>query len=379
MTQLRRFSVLVAVFTLIAAATVPAVAQGPLDALTQDAQWYAADQRISLDEAIHRLQLQGPAGELGVQLETKERDIFAGLWIQHQPRFRIVVQLTRGGLDAILPYIKGGPLADIVEVRSAQVTYAQLQSDQEAGLSAIRAAGVRVDSSIDIIDNRVVMHVIDHAQLDAALQTANRRIPDTVKVITVAALSRPTADIYGGLALSNGCTSGFSVASGRGNGIITAAHCSDTQAYQNKNLPFQIQYNFDYYDVQLHTTPDFTLRYQIWDGSSIRAIRRTTHYNNMQIGNTVCKYGRTTGKTCGYVKAKNIAPGYIWSADPTFVQVHSSSNANLCDPGDSGGPVFYSEDAWGITSGEMGAGYVDCVFMAISFMQDNLNIYVLTQ
>ena len=40
----------------------------------------------------------------------------AGLWIQHTLRFRVIVQFTHGGEEAIRPYIEARPLADIVKV-----------------------------------------------------------------------------------------------------------------------------------------------------------------------------------------------------------------------------------------------------------------------
>lgn len=87
------------------------------EALVQDAKVYAADQGIDLNEAVRRLKLQGALGGLGAQLATKERDTFAGLWIQHSPEFRIVVQFTCDGEETIRPYIENVPFADIVEVQ----------------------------------------------------------------------------------------------------------------------------------------------------------------------------------------------------------------------------------------------------------------------
>ena len=66
------------------------------DAVAQDAVMYAADQGVDLDEAIRRLQLQDPIGELDAELTENERDTFGGLLIQHAPEFRVVVRFTRG-------------------------------------------------------------------------------------------------------------------------------------------------------------------------------------------------------------------------------------------------------------------------------------------
>jgi len=165
------------------------------EALVQDAQVYAADQGIDLDEAVRRLKLQGALGGLGAELATKERDTFAGLWIQHSPEFRIVVQFTRDGEETIRQYIENVPFADIVEVRTASVTLAELEAAQAAALVAVGDLGIPVESGLNVFENRVELYVTDRARFYAALREANIQLPDHAVVITVDELSTPEADI----------------------------------------------------------------------------------------------------------------------------------------------------------------------------------------
>ena len=90
------------------------------EALMQDAKMYASRFGVDLDEAIRRLKLQSEIGDLNAELAAKERDTFAGLWIQHQPEYRVIVRFTRNGGVTIRPYIENGPLADIIEIRTAR-------------------------------------------------------------------------------------------------------------------------------------------------------------------------------------------------------------------------------------------------------------------
>jgi hypothetical protein len=95
-----RIAVLLVILALLTSTTLPTIAHSAPnndDPLAQDAKVYAADQNIDLTEAFRRLRLQPTVGALSAELDIKERDSFAGLWIQHSPQFRIVVQLTSGG------------------------------------------------------------------------------------------------------------------------------------------------------------------------------------------------------------------------------------------------------------------------------------------
>ncbi len=70
----------------------------------------------------------------------------AGLWVEHNPKFKIVVQFTRNGEETIKPYMKQhAKLADIVEVRTANVSLANLQRDQADASSSARALNITPD------------------------------------------------------------------------------------------------------------------------------------------------------------------------------------------------------------------------------------------
>ena len=72
MTWSRRICGLLVALLLIIVSTVSASAQSSNDLLSQMAKMYAAEQGVSLDEALQRLNLQDPAGALNAELTTKE-------------------------------------------------------------------------------------------------------------------------------------------------------------------------------------------------------------------------------------------------------------------------------------------------------------------
>lgn len=347
-------------------------------ALTSDAKAYAATVGVDMDEAVRRLDLQDEIGELNRRLIEKESSTFAGLWIQHTPQFRVVVLFAHNGEETIRPYVEDGPFADIVQVRRAEIPLVELEAIQAEALLKVRDLDVPVESGINVFENRVELYVIERVQFDTALQNARIQLPDNVEVITVNELSVDSANIYAGLAL-NTCTSGFSVAHSNGTkGILTAAHCSNSQAYNGTSLPFEGSAYGGSRDVQWHTAPGFTVKNWAHDGIQdnstpyYRIIDATIHRNNQALNSFVCKYGKTTGYGCGYIIDKNYKPTTPGSWSSTFIRVHHDG-VDLSEGGDSGGPWFLGDTAYGIMKSEIGD---DAVYMAINYV-DILDLTVL--
>ncbi len=160
------------------------------DPLLYDAQVYASNNNVSTEEALRRFRLQEIAGKLNAELSKNETETLAGLWIEHKPKFKIVVLFTRNGEETIKPYLKQyTELADIVEVRTANVSLANLQRDQADASSSASALGIRAPSDINVYNNSVELYITkaDRSRFDDALQRREIRLPDTVRVITVEA------------------------------------------------------------------------------------------------------------------------------------------------------------------------------------------------
>lgn len=160
---------------------------GPLteNAFLQDAQLFAEQRGIELSEALSRLQSQDDVGTLQVKLAEEQAETFAGLWIEHEPTYRIVVAFTRDGEETIQPYIENSPLADKVEVRSAEMSYVELKNLHNQATRLTNELGLPVSSSIDIQNNVVELYITDQARFDAALAEANATLPENVVVSAV--------------------------------------------------------------------------------------------------------------------------------------------------------------------------------------------------
>lgn len=155
------------------------------DPLRQDAAVFATQIGISVEDAVQRLSQQEAIGALGERLEQQEAATFAGLWIQQTPRYRVVVAFTRDGEQTITRYVADTPLAELIEVRAASVTLADLQAEQRALHDLLTRLGMPFSSGIDVQDNQITLYVTDQAQFEAALQAANATLPPHVVAETV--------------------------------------------------------------------------------------------------------------------------------------------------------------------------------------------------
>ena len=75
------------------------------DPLCRDAQQYAEEMGVDVEEAMRRLALQDPIGELNATLAARESDTFGGLWVEHQPEYKVVVLFTRNGEETLRPLV----------------------------------------------------------------------------------------------------------------------------------------------------------------------------------------------------------------------------------------------------------------------------------
>ena len=358
------------------------------EALRKDAAYYAKDQNVSLDEAVRRLELQDDIGKLSAKLENNEPNTFGGLWIQHKPEFKVVVNMTGSG-EEVAEYARGTSFAELVEVRQVAKTLKQLEAEQQQADSAVRALGQLSESDINVFENRTELYTLDAVKLDAALDARSSvQVPNGVDVIEVPSLSSEEVNAYAGNAISR-CTAGYTVIDGNGlRGITTAGHCnpgrtptgtSNTPQYYGSTL---IRMAGEWYsgvrDLQWHAASSLT--FQPWARDNQPTSQGTAYYREMYdvenrpdqpLNALVCKYGQASGFTCGYIESKVYRPPNPTNATATYVKV-TGNGANLSDGGDSGGPWYVGHQAYGIHSGgwSSGASEGDSYYMAINYVTD---------
>lgn len=321
------------------------------EAYRRDAEAYVQAYGGTIEAAVQHLKLQSPIAELGEKLEVEMPDTFAGLWIEHKPKLQVVVQLTKGDKKAVQAYLQNGALSDIVTVKNAPISHKKLHTTLRDFAQTLKDLGVPAEGAINVQKNRGEVYVTNREQLDAALAKAGKQLPTNVEVITIDKLSQPAANWYGGISLS-ACTAGFTVqlyASGT-RYSSTAGHCDNSQA-SPMSTPI-LSLTGGAYDFSIRNPPSgSTLKNWVADNINdstpyYRSI--TSSISRPAVGTVVCKYGKTTGYTCGTVEANRYLMGGVaaW-----LLITGSNTNANIACGGDSGGPVYYGSTAAGLVQG----------------------------
>lgn len=349
---------------------VPLSAAGPGKSLREDAASYAAEVGVNPEEAARRLQLQRLAGDLDGALAEEESATFAGLFIEHKPSFRIVVRFTdRAAEERLAKRIAGGPLELLVETRPARVALAELEKQQKNLRSEGVKAGIEFESEIDVRSNRMNVYALDAEKFRVRLGHA---VPFGTRLEKVDRLSVEQNTIYGGAPLYD-CTAAFGVRHNTTGelGISTAAHCSNAQYFNGIYLPFVSGMEAQYQDVQWNSgCGRVTVTNQFQSGIGMRSVIATRSRTYQAAGQYVCKYGKTTGRSCGFIDTKHFDPGAGFEG--TFVRVNDSNNG----PGDSGGPWYDEDIALGIHKARVTSDG-DAVYMPINYISA-LNVSVLT-
>ncbi|HEX7151599.1 MAG TPA: PKD domain-containing protein [Thermoanaerobaculia bacterium] len=369
----RRLVVAVGLSSLLSLSLSPTFAQTPSpgsasQGLRQDAASYAAQTGVSLDEAVRRLELQSEVGKLEETLEQQEPS-FAGLWIEHTPQYRVVVRFTDAAAEVRLrKRVAGTPLEGIVrETRRAAASLRQLEKRRTAALQRVRHLGFAVDIDINVKENRVEIYSERAQSVRAAIAAERAPLPERVEIMSVPELAKP-AVLRGGDGDQGFCSGGFTVRSTDSTsfGISTAGHCDNYQTFQGMALPFVAEVFYDAGDVQWHSACGYTdVSNEFNSGLGYRACLGTRTRAQQAIGTYVCKWGNATARTCGYIQSKSYNPSYIpGNGEDSYIRVNGYG-AILVRPGDSGGPWFVDNLAYGISSGSISDG--DAIYMAIDY------------
>ena len=319
-----------------------------------DAAFYADKFGVSLHEAGRQLQLQEAVDALNARLTEEQGATFAGLSIEHAPEFHVVARFTRKGEETIAPYLSPA-LAEVVRVEPARFTLQQLERRLEASYNRVRGAGIPSAGQVDVRANRAEVHVL-RGRAAAAKAVLGE---GDASVIEVDNLPQEEIAMYGGLPIST-CTTGFTVRNSAGTrGVSTAGHCGNSQTLSGYALTFRGEAYSGSYDVQWHNASGHTWPNTIKVSSGTRSITATRSRTSQTVGSTVCKQGKTTGYTCGTISTIS----YCASGACTWVRV-AGNGTNLSEGGDSGGPWFSGNTAYG--SHTYGIGN-DSAYMPIDY------------
>lgn len=339
-----------------------------------DVQEYASRYQVTFHEASRRLNMQRRVSRRGLheELSRKFPEKYAGMFFQHAPKHRLVVQWVGQGKDPnALAAVDDIELLGNTKVAAARHSHATLNDALQDASVIVDRLGIKADIALDVRQNRVAVYVTNVSSADAILKGSSTPMPAGTELVEVAALMSPVTDMGGGWPLST-CTSGFSVRFQTYVGITTAGHCSNQQ-YYGTHLPYQSGTVSGPYDVQWHTAPGFNVVNKIFIGNG--QYRSIASYKSRwaQIpGDWVCKFGMSTAYSCATIIDNQFRPNSADLINPTATYIRAGDpNEEHAREGDSGGPVFFGNIAHGTISGKIIVNpyTVDMVYMPAEYIE----------
>ncbi len=176
------------------------------------------------------------------------------------------------------------------------------------------------------------------------------------------------------------CNSAWSVDGPDGPGIITAAHCSGLDKFEQPGVtPYGMTFRDEAFgdegDVEYHTTSHAELAEFYATASHIRIVDDIQPTDSM-VGKNVCFYGRASNvRTCNIEVLNNNAT-LTWT-DGTTLRKMAVTDSTPSVELDSGAGWSYGFRAWGVNTGRGPKG--QGVFTPVEQAQDALNVTIRTQ
>lgn len=369
----------------LAHAQLPSMTQTPAiqtaaGALAQDAAEYARLMHVDMPVAVQRMGAQEASVVATDHIRQLFRSRLAGITIEHQPAYRIVVLLTGDEPVASFDIAAGGLTVPVVFKTGAAATEDQIVgaiTDYQAAIRSrlIMPPGMGMDPRTGELV--IVVHAADLAQRDASsLQSEFQMLTGVPVRIRPQGLEHRDL-IAGGTRLDgpadlqgehDSCTAGFVVTDGLRTGLVTAAHCPDALTYMEADggevpLSFLGEWGDARHDVQINDTgaPEEPLFFADPGKRFARTLMSWRTRQSTRAGDIVCHRGESSGYSCAEVELVDYAPpGDLCNGPcaPVWVTVDGPS----CRGGDSGGPVFAGSTAFGILKGASYAGSGQCDF-----------------
>lgn len=350
-----------------------------------DAPALSSELGISIEEAVEVLQRQPLVGQMEGALRERKSRLFGGLFIDYLPQYRVTVLTSPGQSSLVmnaLHELDFSDLAQFVAVKETSYTEDVLLSAMAELKALARSKLTSLD--LDIRTGEVLATAETESDVGAVRTIVDSSdLPVPSDRVSIRKETVHYQHSYGGLALNspNGgpCTSGFSVrrTTDGDHGVASAAHCPNSGVkiahLSGTTLDFVDGKWNGNQDVQWFRTPGMedSPQIKVLESGTTRNVNSRKDRSEMSVDSMVCHFGRSTGYGCGFIDSKTYDPMYPGHpTNSTFIRVRSDDTMT----GDSGGPWFLNNAAYGIHSGSTRFSD-EPFFMAQNYM-DALNLVV---
>ncbi|NOT87794.1 MAG: hypothetical protein HOP03_06395 [Lysobacter sp.] len=355
-----------------AATLTPSLAGEPEAPLIKDAAFHAANRGLSLESSLNRLKKESEIAGLIAQLRDAYKDRLAGLYIEHDPVFRIVMRLKSDQIESSRLFDAGTQKVMVEFIPNSKYTQAELRAALDKNLEKIKSAVPTLQGTYtDVKTGEVVLDVFGTEYETQRVQQAVGHlldIPFRVRLIPAPLVQHAVR----GSGLINGgtCTTTFVVkkTTGTTTGVLTAGHCANGNVSYTgldsatASLTYQAQAYNASNDAQWYTTNATNEPKFYASATNLRTLTGRRTQASTAVGNNICHYGVASGYSCGDVFATDYQPtsytcnGATCTATYIAVISPASGTGLACAGGDSGGPWFIGSVAAGIHSSGASSG-----------------------
>ncbi len=347
----------------------PAMAQ-PAPTEDPTVQSYATSQNITYSEAQSRLSRLNDIITVEKALQDKFPNQFGGLYVVHNPSFKVIVKMTGGG-QGLLKQITSDP---IFVVEKAETPINQLlQLKNKIARKVGELQGFQFSAEINVFDGTVDLRSQDSAKMQSLLSTDLQQNKN-IRLIQVENVSSNTATIYGGRTLTGTqqCTSGFNVKYKNTDAIVTTGHCDDTMTLSGVTFKlveraYRDSYQFGLDFQIMSATGTHTYPNEVFGSPTMRVVINSAPDTlTYPIDWPICVYGSTTNaQRCGKIKAKGVALKDNRGITNAVNRAVSDDGKAFNQGGDSGGPVLVGTTAIGLIKAK-GSAIADLYFVDLA-------------
>ena len=332
--------------------------------LREDLEGIAQQEGISLEEAIRRYGWHNDFSALVHEIRTAFPTDFSAAaigdddkpWISFAREAPADAVAAIGGFTVPVRIVEGRGFTEAEMNRRLREIHRSVVSDER-----ITDAVSGYDIVTGVFDVTVALADRSGVGPVGVVNELREALPDSISSLGLDIefrvvdhqLSERHALVGGGVHLSPRCTAGFVVKNSSGvRNITTAGHCPTSLSIDDIDfddpIPLELEdeYEGTWGDVQRHSVPSGhrlvnTFRYDSGDGD----FRFVTSTGVATPGQWLEKYGKTTGKTRDRVYRTNQCVDNIPICGVVLMRNDRSKT------GDSGGPWFWGNTAYGIHQG----------------------------
>lgn len=328
----------------------------------EDLKIIAEMENLSLDEAIDRYAWQTQFIQVADKLEEKYPDTFAGAVFEKD---------GSGAWFAFKHDIPKDAISAVNELPATIKLYGQRgfsEMELKSKLDLVHYNTLMHDGVIDVhsyydIDTgyitieaqpKEVLSTVEKSIIKSEIQkkhSQNNLINIKINFVDEIDGGEDRSTMRGGAYLDT-CTTGFTVRSNTGVAVTTAHHCSGgTRVYENHFSGTSILSRITshagiYGDLAVYSNPSMSAIPFFY--SNYNMGRYTEGMGSPRVGINVCKFGKKSGTSCDKVYRLNTARG-------SYSGMAATENRRA-DRGDSGGPWYYGNAAFGVHSGRATIG-----------------------